>query len=408
MRGADQLMKQRHLESEYSSQPLRGTRQEARDFVSLLTPRTENLKLKTENYSRLKTENTKLKTIPVRVDKIASATINLRLEHEFVVTTDWATRDIPTAGDVVVVKALTENATYSSLELITGRLARINPGDIIAGVLGNRRALKGFVGDVPETLAAGDRLHLLNMGGLIGKCVGHHHTLSGAIEVEVVGMPVRDGRILNISEGAISPKDSLSTSVPLVIVAGTCMNSGKTYAATEIIKQLARAGLRIAAAKLSGVACLRDTLNMQDQGAISTLSFLDCGLPSTVGLATLAPYAKGIIDQLSLAAPDAIILELGDGILGGYSVDTIFEDRELMKQTAAIVFCASDFVGAWGGRELLARQAVRLDVISGPVTDSRMGAEFVERELGIPAANATGDGARLAAIIKEKLSKWSE
>jgi hypothetical protein len=37
-----------------------------------------------------------------------------------------------------------------------------------------------------------------------------------------------------------------------------------------------------------------------------------------------------------------------------------------------------------------------------------MGAEFVERELGIAAANATGDGDRLAAIVKEKLSTWSK
>jgi hypothetical protein len=309
---------------------------------------------------------------------------------------------------VVVVEALTENATYGSLELVTGRLARINPGDILAGVLGNRRALKGFVGHVPETLAAGDRLHLLNMGGLIGKCDGHHHSLSNAIEVEVLGKAVREGRILNVRDGAIAPKDRLSTNVPLIVVAGTCMNSGKTYAATEIIKQLARAGLRIAAAKVSGVACLRDTLNMQDHGAVATLSFLDCGLPSTVGLPALGPYAKGIVEQLSLAEPDAIIIELGDGILGGYAVDTIFEDRELMDQAAAIVFCATDFVGAWGGRELLARRGVRLDVISGPVTDSRMGAEFIERELGVPAANATGDGARLAAIVKEKLGQWSK
>ena len=344
----------------------------------------------------------------VRVDKIASATVNLDLEHELVVMTDWPAGHVPAAGDVVVVRALTDNATYGSLELITGRMARINPGDIIAGVLGYRRALKGFVGDVPPSIAAGDRLHLLNMGGLIGKCVGHDHRLSSAIEVEVIGTPVRDGRALGIGEGAITPRDSLETSVPLIIVAGTCMNSGKTYAATEIIKHLARAGLRIAAAKVSGVACLRDTLNMQDHGAVVTLSFLDCGLPSTVGVSALGPYAKGIVEQLSLVAPDAIVLELGDGILGGYSVDTIFEDRELMEHAAAIVFCAADFVGAWGGRELLAKRGVRPDVISGPVTDSKMGAEFIERELGIQAANATGDGDRLAAIVKEKLNQWSK
>ncbi|HSE97966.1 MAG TPA: hypothetical protein VLD57_06805, partial [Blastocatellia bacterium] len=75
----------------------------------------------------------------VRVDKIASSTVNLGLTHELEITT----RCEATAGNVVVVRTLTDNATYNTLELETGRMAKINPGDIIAGVLGYRRALKG-------------------------------------------------------------------------------------------------------------------------------------------------------------------------------------------------------------------------------------------------------------------------
>ncbi|HLF82617.1 MAG TPA: hypothetical protein VI837_00420 [Blastocatellia bacterium] len=340
----------------------------------------------------------------VRVDKIASATVNLHLAHELEVTTRCEAR----AGNVVVVRALTDNATYNTLELGTGRMAKINPGDIIAGVLGYRRALKGFVGNVPESIAAGDRLHLLNLGGLVGRCVGHHHSLSNAIEVEVIGMPVTDGRILNIAEGAIAPRETLECLAPLVLVAGTCMNSGKTYAATEIIKHLTREGRRVAAAKLAGVACLRDTLNMEDHGAIKTMSFLDCGFPSTVGLANLAPMAKGVISKLAETAPDCIVIELGDGILGGYGVETIFSDKELMDATAALVFCAGDFVGAWGGRELLASHGVKIDVISGPVADSQMGTDYVKRELGLDAANAVNGGEHLAELIKTKLGEWSE
>src|SRR5262249_48066977 len=231
----------------------------------------------------------------VRADKIASSTLNLSLTHELEITTRCEARP----GNAVVVRTLTDNATYNTLELVTGRMAKINPGDIIAGVLGYRRALKGFVGDVPESIQAGGRMHLLNLGGLIGRCLGHHHSLNSAIEVEVMGMPVEDGKIINISEGAIKSQEKLDVTVPLVLVAGTCMNSGKTYAVTEIIKHLARAGMRIGAAKLTGVACLRDTLNMHDHGAIKTLSFLDCGLPSTVGVADLAPVAKGIISELA-------------------------------------------------------------------------------------------------------------
>ena len=153
----------------------------------------------------------------------------------------------------------------------------------------------------------------------------------------------------NIADVGLSLREALGDTAPLVVIAGACMNSGKTYAATEIIQQGTRAGLRVAAAKLSGIACLRDTLNMADHGAIATASFLDCGLPSTVGVGDLAPVAKAIIARLNENSPDLIVIELGDGILGGYSVESVFEDEEFRKATAALVFCASDYVGAWGG-----------------------------------------------------------
>ncbi|HEY3137902.1 MAG TPA: hypothetical protein VGL29_17885 [Blastocatellia bacterium] len=337
----------------------------------------------------------------VRVDKIASSTVNLKLDHDLEITASCEAR----AGNVIIVRTLTDNATYNTLELVTGRMAKINPGDVIAGVLGYRRALKGFVGDVPETVNAHDRLHLLNLGGLVGRCVGQHHSLSNAIEVEVLGMPIRDGRILNIAAGAVEPRQKLDAGTPLVLIAGTCMNSGKTYAATEIIKHLTRAGYRVAAAKLAGVACLRDTLNMKDHGAIETMSFLDCGLPSTVGVDDLSPIAKGVISRLAGVNPDCIVIELGDGILGGYGVNTVFNDRELMNATAALVFCANDFVGAWGGRELLANLGVKIDVVSGPVSDSQMGMDYVKRELGLDAANAVNGGERLGELIKSRLDQ---
>jgi len=147
-------------------------------------------------------------------------------------------------------------------------------------------------------------------------------------------------------------------------------------------------------------------LNMQDHGAIKTLSFLDCGLPSTVNVTDLAPIAKGVINELSKSEPDCIVIEMGDGILGGYGVDTIFNDAELMRGTAALVFCASDFVGAWGGRELLAKRGIKIDVVSGAVTDSQMGADYVQSELKLEAANAVHKGEKLAEIVQEKIKNW--
>ncbi len=337
----------------------------------------------------------------IDADKIGSATSPLGLSKTVAVTD---TVFQPRAGDVVAVRALTDSATYNMLELPTGRLAKINPGDVLLGVLGRRRALKGFVGDVPPTLNAGDQLHLLNMGGVIGLCTGHHSSLGDAIRVEVIGVVCdEEGRALNIADAALPLRSRLGATAPLVMIAGTCMNSGKTYAATELIKQATRAGLRIAAAKLSGVACLRDTLNMADHGAIATASFLDCGLPSTVGADNLAPVAKAIIAQLNESAPDLIVLELGDGILGGYSVESIFDDEELRAATAAIVFCASDYVGAWGGIELFRRRGMQVNVVAGSVTDSQMGQDYIESEFGVPAANARRDGKLLFERVNAML-----
>jgi hypothetical protein len=343
-------------------------------------------------------------TVTTRIidaDKIGSATAPLNLSKTVAVV---ETNSSPGAGDVIAVRALTDSATYNMLELPTGRLAKINPGDLLIGVLGRRRALKGFVGDIPTSVSAGDELHLLNMGGVIGCCTGHHSSLGDAIRLQVIGFVCDENdRVLNIADAALPARNKLGDTAPLVMIAGTSMNSGKTYAATELIKQATRAGLRVAAAKLSGVACLRDTLNMADHGAIATASFLDCGLPSTVSVGDLAPTAKAIIARLNEQSPDLIVIEMGDGILGGYSVDSVFDDAELRDATAALVFCASDYVGAWGGIELLRRRGIEIDVIAGSVTDSQMGEDYIRKEFGVPAANARRDGAELFDLVNDKL-----
>jgi hypothetical protein len=338
----------------------------------------------------------------IEIDKTGSATSPLDLQKS-VNTIDR--HEFPIAGDVVVVRALSESVTYGNLELPSGRLAKINRNDILLGVLGKRRALKGFVGDVPDSVKSGDRLHLLNMGGVIGICKGHHSSFSDAIEVEIVGIACdTDGTVLNISDNALETADSLSPSAPIVMIAGTCMNSGKTVAATEIIRQAASAGMRVAGAKLSGIACLRDTLHMQDHGAVATASFLDCGLPSTVDYGDLSPVAKGILNHLNTFKPDLIVVELGDGIVGGYAVDSVLKDAEIKAAISSLVFCASDYVGVIGGMAVLKDLDIDIDVIAGSVTDSQMGEDFVQEHFGIKAGNARRNGARLFELAKSKAS----
>jgi hypothetical protein len=334
----------------------------------------------------------------VEVDKIGSATSPLTLGRRVRINQDQYE---PRVGDVVAVKALTESVTYGNLELPSGRLAKINRGDVLLGVLGKRRALKGFVGDVPSLVKAGGRLHLLNMGGVIGECNGHHSSLSDAIEVEVIGVACDElGLPMNIGDAGLIAAADMHESAPIVVVAGSCMNSGKTVAAIEIIRQAANTGLKVAGLKLTGIACLRDTLNMQDHGAFATASFLDCGLPSTVECEDLAGAARSLFNHVNSFSPDLIVAELGDGIVGGYGVDAILRDPLIMSSVSSLVFCAPDYVGVIGGKTVLGELGVNIDVVAGSVTDSQMGEDFVTKQLGLPAGNARRDGRALFELVQ--------
>jgi hypothetical protein len=329
----------------------------------------------------------------VDIDKVGSATSPLTLGKNVRVC---AGNEEPRVGDVIAVKAITESVTYGNLELPSGRLAKINSGDVLLGVLGKRRALKGFVGNVPASLHAGDSLHLLNMGGVIGECTGHHSSLSDAIQVEVIGTVCDElGLPMNIGDAGLYPSKTLDVTAPIIVVAGSCMNSGKTVAAVELIRQASSAGLRVAGAKLTGIACLRDTLNMQDHGAFETASFLECGLPSTVDCDDLPAVSKAILNHLGSFDPDLIVVELGDGIIGGYGVDSILKDAEIRDAISSFVFCASDYVGVIGGATVLEKLGVGIDVVAGSVTDSQMGEDFVRQNIGLEAGNARRNGAKL-------------
>jgi len=138
-----------------------------------------------------------------------------------------------------------------------------------------------------------------------------------------------------------------------------------------------------------------------------TASFLDCGLPSTVDHGDLASVAKGLLNHLGTYGPDLIVVELGDGIVGGYAVDSVLKDREIKAAISSFVFCASDYVGVIGGIAVLKELGIGIDVIAGSVTDSQMGEDFVEERFGIKAGNARRDGKRLFELVESKVAAAS-
>jgi hypothetical protein len=336
----------------------------------------------------------------LRVHKIASVAHRLGLGRDLALIAEARPARV---GDVVAVRAQAEKRIYGDLELADGRMAKIFRGDCIVGALGSRRALKGFVGGPPERVAPGDRLAILNLGGLIGvPQISQHPDLGAPCPVEFLGFVAgADGQVATVASAALPMPQATDPLPPLVAVSGTCMSTGKTRAACEIIHELASAGFAIHGGKATGVACLRDTLVMGDHGALRTASFLDFGLVSTVAVEGIARYARALLNHLAAGGPDLVVLELGDGILGDYGVLEVL--RDLRDAVRVHVLCAPDPVAAWGGREILTREGLGVDIVSGPCTDSVVGTAFVTSKLGLPALNACAEPHALGEAVQKML-----
>lgn len=350
-------------------------------------------------------------TSVLHLDKVTSSTRHAGITRNVTIGYEITARP----GYVLAVKVLSDKVTYDHVEIVTGRFVKVRRDDILAVTLGSRSASQGFAGVVPETVRAGDTLQILNMGGVCGACTAFHPKLGKPFDVEVLGtvltypsMEARVGVPAHILSGPIEAAIRLSGHAPVIYISGTSMNSGKTTAACEIIRELVRFGLAVAACKLTGVSLMRDTLTMTDAGAVAAFDFTDAGAPVTD--ATDAPtISMGIIDKLIRENPDVIVAELGDGLLGQYGVAEILEEKQLMSLAAAHVLCAADPVGAYGAARLFKeRFSQSISVISGPVTDNEVGRKQIREILDLPAVNAFQDPGELSEFLMGKVKSWKK
>lgn len=343
------------------------------------------------------------------VDKIASTTLPAKIDSRNI---RIGSEVIPEDGRVLAVKVLNTKATYNQLENLHGRMQLLKQGDVIAGVLGHRNALRGYSGIVPKKLKVGDRLNILNLGGVLGKCTSVNPDIGPPFEAEVLGAVLkfpylgeRIGVPATIRNNEMPLAEDLNVSAPIVQIVGTCMQAGKTRTACEIIHGFDREDKRVAAAKCTGVSLRRDLFEMLDHGAFKGTIFTDAGIVTTSS-ENAAKVTRTLVNFLSQSDPDVILLELGDGMLGEYGVNTVLADQTLQKKIAATVLCANDPVAAWGGIKILETEyLIRPICISGPVTDNAVGCAYLERELGIPALNSRSNGPKLAELVASKVNE---
>jgi hypothetical protein len=242
----------------------------------------------------------------VKLDKIASVVADCKFSGDVRIVSD-----IPCVeGAAVAVRVLTDKTTYNLIELPSGRMAEVKRGDIVVGALGHRKALFGYSGHLPESLKPGDKISLLNMGGVLGVCDSINGNFGPPFECEVLGAVLdfpfvgqRVGVPAMVGKFKLLSKEQLQTDTPPVIaIAGTCMNSGKTTVAASVIKYLVEQGYNVGACKATGVSLRRDVYAMADAGASLTSIFTDFGVVTTTGKVG-ASVAGNLISHLSGKRP---------------------------------------------------------------------------------------------------------
>ncbi|MGH8194984.1 MAG: hypothetical protein ACREQ8_11365 [Woeseiaceae bacterium] len=344
----------------------------------------------------------------VLVDKVASVAQHAKLGQELRVADHVPCEE----GVLLAVRVLNNKNRYNQLELTSGRMATVKQGDIVVGALGHRKALRGYSGHLPESLEVGSIVQILNIGGVLGICDSANPEVGAPFDCEVLGtvlhFPYLAERIGIPARTGASQLDlgcALDTrGVPVIALAGTCMDSGKTAAACAIIGRLRHRGLHVAACKATGVSLRRDILAMEDAGASETMIFSDLGVVTTTA-ANGPSLTRALLSSLAQHRPDVIVIELGDGLLGAYGVAAILTDERVRAVFTAVVLCANDPVGAWGGTKILREEyGMEPAVVTGPVTDNAVGIDQIAEQLSLPAINALTNGVALGDRIASVLA----
>lgn len=343
----------------------------------------------------------------IRVDKIASVAIGADLPHDIRVDDTIPCEE----GVLIAVEVLNNKPSYNTLELISGRMAQVKGGDVVVGALGHRKALFGYSGHLPAKLAPGDTVQLLNLGGVLGICDSINPTQGRPFDCRVLGVvlefPYLGQRVGVPARVAKQPLADTSTfafsGVPVVAIAGTCMNSGKTAAACAIISRFTHNGLTVDAFKATGVALRRDILAMEDAGARHLGIFTDFGVVATTS--TNAPQlTRSLLIDLGSHRADAIVFELGDGLLGAYGVEAILKDTAIRNVLTAVVLSANDPVAAWGGVNLLRDEfGIEPAAVTGPATDNQVGIDIIRERSGVAAFNALSHSAELGDFLQQRM-----
>jgi hypothetical protein len=311
--------------------------------------------------------------------------------------TNWRT------GDYVVGEVIHCPGSLTTIELASGREVRVAAGDHVVGALGQRCATLESVGD---WRAVGDdlrRLEALTAAGVLGRSTSNSSFLPPLLQLAYRGHVHTGGAALNMRD-CVRTVDTAPSRVPVILMIGTSMESGKTLSAKVIIRLLMARGRRVAGAKFTGVGRYRDILAMSDAGADCVHDFVDAGLPSTYCDRDEYEGVVGyLLSRISEDRVDVIVAEAGASPLEPYNGEAAIE--KLRASIACTVLCASDPYAVLG---VISAFDMKPDLIAGRATATTAGVDLVHRLSGIRALDLTDRASwpALEEIVERSLAKF--
>ena len=286
----------------------------------------------------------------------------------------WATGDY-------AVGEVTATSPSVRVELTSGRMVEVAPGDYVVGALGIREATLEAVGswrDIEDDL----RMQAMTAAGIFGRITSRSTFIHEPIEFAYRGHVKRQGKKVRMEDFA-HPTSDKKLECPVLMLVGTSMSSGKTTSARVIIRRLKRMGLRVTGAKLTGAGRFRDILAMSDAGADAIFDFVDAGLPSTV--CDPAVYRTALANLLARIAdtrPDVLVAEAGASPLEPYCGDLAVE--QLRDSIRCTVLCASDPYAVVG---VMKGFGFHPDLVAGVATSTSAGVNVIRKLAKTTALN---------------------
>jgi hypothetical protein len=285
-------------------------------------------------------------------------------------------------GALVLVRVVTMGK-HRDLESHAGRKMSIFAGDVFVGVLGDRYATDQFEG---LGRVSGPLGHIIGIGGVVGEVVSMNNRMTEPTVIEYLGrLADADGKPLYMQMfQSVSAQPVTQRTATTILSLGASMNSGKTTTAAQMIRSLTVAGHRVAAAKITGTACLKDPNFLFDAGAVSVLDFTHAGWPSTANLSLdqLLSIAGRIRAQLQAHDPEFVIIEIADGIIQRETA-MMLADPAFRASIDAVTFAGPDALSCDAGVRRLRELGYPVLATAGIVANGALGIAEVEASCGV-------------------------